>query len=469
VLWLFAHNPASQIASVNRDNDAYAWTNHYAINRAYTTNGLNQYTASGAITPTYDARGNVETAGASTYYIYNSENMLTSSWNQASLNYDPLLRLFQIGGATPTRMLYDGQSLIAEYDTGNSLLRRYVHGPGVDEPLVAYEGTGTSNRSFYHADERGSIVATSNSSGTVLGVNTYDEYGIPGSGNSGRFQYTGQQWLGDIGMYHYRARIYSPTLGRFLQTDPIGYGDGMNFHAYVGNDPVNAADPSGLERGGMCSGTRICPAKVNGGESHFGVGQSGFSSYGMGPNFAALRRSGELIPWTATGQITSYSNGSASFSGSITFGGSLAGTTLAIGTAQLSSLLSVSQGTTIGPLRTDADGFALVAQGTTTARLGQMSDERYFGGSHHQMKVSTYTTNFVNGGNGDLPGIAVPFGAILIDLRACFGCTRYTVAVPVVTSLHQTYTFSISPMMAVLTVRPTVNTPARTDYSIWVR
>jgi len=41
----------------------------------------------------------------------------------------------------------------------------------------------------------------------------------------GRFQYTGQAWLEDLGVYHYKARIYSPTLGRFLQTDPIGYDD----------------------------------------------------------------------------------------------------------------------------------------------------------------------------------------------------------------------------------------------------
>ncbi len=57
---------------------------------------------------------------------------------------------------------------------------------------------------------------------------------------------TGQQLIGELGLYYYKARFYSPALGRFLQTDPIGYKDDQNLYAYVGSNSVNRTDPSGL-------------------------------------------------------------------------------------------------------------------------------------------------------------------------------------------------------------------------------
>jgi len=47
-------------------------------------------------------------------------------------------------------------------------------------------------------------------------------------------------------MYYYKSRMYVPSLGRFAQTDPIGYDGGPNLYAYTGNDPINSTDPLGL-------------------------------------------------------------------------------------------------------------------------------------------------------------------------------------------------------------------------------
>jgi RHS repeat-associated protein len=134
-------------------------------------------------------------------------------------------------------------------------VKRYVHGAGIDEILVQTQG---STDAFYHHDALGSTVLLTNASGNIVRSYEYDVFGQvsnpPSVDNlfsadpyANRFLYTGREFLKEANLYDYRNRVYSAELGRFLQTDPIRFdaGDG-NLYRYVGNNPLNKIDPTGL-------------------------------------------------------------------------------------------------------------------------------------------------------------------------------------------------------------------------------
>lgn len=69
------------------------------------------------------------------------------------------------------------------------MLRSFVHGSGVDEPISWYEGAADADRRSIFANHQGSIVAVTNATGNVVAINRYDPWGMPGAANIGRFGY----------------------------------------------------------------------------------------------------------------------------------------------------------------------------------------------------------------------------------------------------------------------------------------
>jgi RHS repeat-associated protein len=215
----------------------------------------NTYTVTSSATGgsySYDANGNLLTKSDSTenwVYTWNALNQLTkvtlNGSTAAQFTYDPVGRRVQkVAGAATTNFTYDGPSILRQVSGVTTLT--YVNGLGIDEPLAFDTGTALS---FYHADALGSIVAMTNGAGTVTQTMQYDAYGNlqPSSGVSG-YSFTGRDWDPETNLYYYRARYYDPTLGRFLSEDPIGPNGGLNFYAYVLENPVKLRDPFGLKK-----------------------------------------------------------------------------------------------------------------------------------------------------------------------------------------------------------------------------
>ncbi len=246
VAWTFAYNKVHQVASKSVDNTDYAWPSPTAFSkkRYGSANNLNQYPSVQGAAQDYDDNGNL-TSGVltATFDVLNRMTQAMLGGNTVDFIYDPNNRQAQkYVSSVDTGFLYDGVSLIAEYD-GSTLEKRYIPGASVDETFVIIQ---SSTKTYLHMDRLGSVIAVSDSSGDVLNSFKYGPFGEMPSLTGTPFGYTGQRYDSELQSYYYKSRYYLPALGRFLQADPIGYESGdMNQYAYVGNDSQNQIDPAG--------------------------------------------------------------------------------------------------------------------------------------------------------------------------------------------------------------------------------
>jgi RHS repeat-associated protein len=255
--YAMTYNNSGELVANGVSDTSFVWRPAAAGTVTYgAADNVNKYPSVGGVGYTYDGNKNLTFDGTWTY-TFDTENHLVSAVSggvTASYVYDPLGRQAQktVSG-TATRFVYDGLKLIATYDGSGTLLNRYVHGPGVDEPAI--QVTAGAVQTFFHRDFQGTVVATTNNAGAVVNKYTYSPFGESAALSGTIFGYTGQRYDAETGLYYYKARCYSPKIGRFLQTDPIGYGAGdLNLYSYVGNSPLTFKDPLGLTAQGSGDG-----------------------------------------------------------------------------------------------------------------------------------------------------------------------------------------------------------------------
>lgn len=220
----------------------------------YVSNNVNTYTAvSGAMsfTPKYDGNGNLLNDDKYEYsYDYNNK---LKSVGIASYKYDALgRRISKTVSDVTTSYYYVGDQMVEELTDGT--LVSYVYGNNIDEALSMSRNGSTY---YYHTNHLGSVMALSDNSGKLVERVDYDAYGQPAffdaidneltaSSIGNTILFTGREFDYETGNYYYRARTMHPSIGRFMQKDPLLFIDGMNDYGWVHNMPTLNIDPLGL-------------------------------------------------------------------------------------------------------------------------------------------------------------------------------------------------------------------------------
>jgi RHS repeat-associated protein len=178
----------------------------------------------------------------------------TYAGSQVSCTYDPLGKVVQPceGGTTTTITLgYDGPNTVRTQPDGTASGGwTFVHGPGLDDPLVGMLNSASSSGqvAFYVTDGAGRQYAVADKHGYSIGSGgTVGHHRYAGAITSSESFDSQRQATGTSpGLSLFRNRLYDQATGRWTQEDPLGVAGGVNLYQYNGNNPVTFTDPFGL-------------------------------------------------------------------------------------------------------------------------------------------------------------------------------------------------------------------------------
>lgn len=251
----WTHDAAGNFKSVKTDSQAPVTRDH---------NKQNQATVVGGATLAYDAKGNLTTDETARTFTYDAWNHVIKVNGTTRYAYDALGRRIKEGS---TDLYYDTDwRLIAEGPPNTHYSSaHYVWSPVYVDEMVLRDrdtnnniGDGLEERLYPLSDANHNVTALVNTSGSVVERYLYDPYGRfdvkdpswadrPSSSYAWVYLHQGGRYDSTAGTYHFRNRDYSPTLGRFISVDPLGFDAGdVNFYRYVGDDPTSRTDPIGL-------------------------------------------------------------------------------------------------------------------------------------------------------------------------------------------------------------------------------
>ena len=233
-----------------------------AVTTTYTYNNNNQLiteTAQGVtLTYSYDKNGNLLSktgGGNTTTYAWDFRNLLLSVTEPAGTTvyeYDGAgTRISKTQSGVKTKYINDvAYSLVQVLmETDNAGTAQAIYNYGND--LVSMNRIGDEYSYYYLYDGLGSVRMLNTSSIYPYPTDFYDYDGfgnviLSNGSTTNTYGFTGEQQFGEADdLVFLRARYYKPSIGRFINRDPIGHRGGLNLYAYVNNNPVKWKDPSG--------------------------------------------------------------------------------------------------------------------------------------------------------------------------------------------------------------------------------